>query len=56
MSYLTAACNPLRIRFSDIVFKSLAARIESMMVIKDFSTSGVTVTAKQMNQQLGSKR
>lgn len=56
MSYWTAACNPLRIRFSDIVLRSLAARIESIIVIKDFSTSGATVIAMKINQQLGSKR
>lgn len=43
MSYSTAACNPLRIRFSDMVFRSLAARIESMMVTKEASTSGGTI-------------
>lgn len=56
MSYWTVACNPLRIRFSDIVFRSLAARIESIIVMKDFSTSGATVIAMKINQQLGSKR
>ena len=33
---------PLRIRFSEIVSRSLAARIESMIVMKDASTSGGT--------------
>lgn len=56
MSYRTAACNPLRIRFSDIVFRSLAARIESMMVMNDISTSGATTIAMPMNQQLSMKR
>lgn len=47
MSYSTAACKPLRIRFSDIVLRSLAARIESMIVIKDASTSGGTAHMKR---------
>lgn len=31
-------------RFSEMVSRSLAARIESMMVVKDASTSGGTVS------------
>lgn len=50
MSYSTAACNPLRIRFSDIVLRSLAARIESMMVINDASTSGGTARTEKYQQ------
>ncbi len=42
MSYCTEAWRPLRMRFSEIVSKSLAARIESMMIMKDASTSGGT--------------
>lgn len=42
MSYSTAAWRPFRIRFSDMVFKSLAARMESIIVTKDVSTSGGT--------------
>lgn len=38
-------------RFSDMVLRSLAARIESMMVIKDDSTSGGTMETN-MHQQL----
>lgn len=49
MSYSTAACNPLRIRFSDMVLRSLAARIESMMVIKDASTSGGTAQTRNIS-------
>ena len=42
MSYSTCCCRPLRMVFSVIVSKSLAARIESMIVIKEASTSGGT--------------
>ena len=43
MSYSTAACNPLRTVFSDIVFRSLVARIESMMATNDVSASEETM-------------
>ena len=42
MSYSTCCCRPLRMVFSVIVSKSLAARIESMIVMKEASTSGGT--------------
>ncbi len=35
-------------RFSEMVFKSLAARIESMMVTYEASVSGVTIAADQL--------
>ena len=42
MSYSTDACSPLRIRFSEIVSRSLAASIESIILVKEASTSGGT--------------
>lgn len=43
MSYSTACCSPFLMRFSDMVLRSLAAKIESMIVVKDASSPGVTV-------------
>ncbi len=53
MSYSTACCSPLRIRFSEIVLRSLAARIESMIVVKELSSSDDTViTIRSGNHKL----
>lgn len=43
ISYSTDCWRPWRIRFSEIVSRSLAARIESIMVVNDASTSVGTV-------------
>ena len=51
ISYCTEACKPLRIRFSDMVSKSLAARMESMMVMNDASTSGGTSRKGMINKR-----